>query len=244
MDRRTVLAAIGGLGLVGCAREGEAAAVAPSAPAAPESFDLSALETREGGRLGFARRRLLADVCDRGCLLGHVRGFCIGDGASQIVLVLGSCRRGLSLRVLSGFERGGKLVGRLLGRRGRHFGLRFGALAKRCENVNLSTLITKHAKSSDSLIYMQAQPLELRAPEGAIRSDRTTGAAPFKPVSTAQLTGPAVFIARLGRRQNSRRLAKANDLRMGPQSQIQHRCAAVAKTTDEQQLQAIAAHRL
>ena len=41
---------------------------------------------------------------------------------------------------------------------------------------------------------MQAQPLELRAPEGAIRSDRTTGAAPFKPVSTAQLTGPAVFI--------------------------------------------------
>lgn len=56
MDRRTVLAALGGLGLIGCAREGEAAAAAPSAPAAPESFDLSALETREGGRLGFAAK--------------------------------------------------------------------------------------------------------------------------------------------------------------------------------------------
>ena len=56
MDRRTVLAALGGLGLIGCVREGEAATVAPSVPAVPEPFDLSALETREGGRLGFAAK--------------------------------------------------------------------------------------------------------------------------------------------------------------------------------------------
>jgi beta-lactamase class A len=55
MDRRTVLAALGGLGLIGCAREGEATAVAQAA-AAPESFDLSALETRDGGRFGFAAK--------------------------------------------------------------------------------------------------------------------------------------------------------------------------------------------
>jgi beta-lactamase class A len=55
MDRRNVLAAFGGLGLIGCAREGEVAP-APVSPAVPEPFDLSALETREGGRLGFAAK--------------------------------------------------------------------------------------------------------------------------------------------------------------------------------------------
>ena len=46
------------------------------------------------------------------------------------------------------------------------------------------------------------------------------------------------------RRQNSRRFTQADDLRMRPKGQIQHGCAAVAETTDEQQLQALAAHRL
>ena len=91
---------------------------------------------------------------------------------------------------------------------------------------------------------MQAQPLELRAPEWAIRSDRTTGATPLKAMVTAQLTGPAMFVPRLWRRQNSRRLTQANDLRMRPQGQIQHRCAAVAETSDEQQSESHAAHRL
>ncbi len=56
MDRRTVLAALGGLALVGCAREGETTAVAQPAPAPPEPFDLSVLEAREGGRLGFVAK--------------------------------------------------------------------------------------------------------------------------------------------------------------------------------------------
>lgn len=56
MDRRAVLGALGGLGLIGCAREGDAAAVAPPAPSAPEPFDLSTLEAREGGHLGFAAK--------------------------------------------------------------------------------------------------------------------------------------------------------------------------------------------
>lgn len=56
MDRRTVLAALGGLALVGCAREGETTAVAQPAPATPEPFDLSVLEAREGGRLGFVAK--------------------------------------------------------------------------------------------------------------------------------------------------------------------------------------------
>ena len=53
-----------------------------------------------------------------------------------------------------------------------------------------------------------------------------------------------MLVPRLWHRQNSRRLTQANDLRMRPKSQIQHRCAAVAETTDQQQLQALAAHRL
>lgn len=52
MDRRSVLTAIGALGLMGCAAREEAAA--PSS--APEVFDLSALERVHGGRLGFVAR--------------------------------------------------------------------------------------------------------------------------------------------------------------------------------------------
>ena len=93
-------------------------------------------------------------------------------------------------------------------------------------------------------LVMQAQPLKLRPPDWALRGNNPTGATPLKPVSTAQLAGPAMLIPRLWRRQNSRRLTQANDLRMRPQGQIQHCCAAVAETTDQQQLQSLAAHRL
>lgn len=55
-DRRTVLASLGALGLMGCAPKGEAAA--PVAPPAPEPIDLSALEQRGGGRLGFVAHDL------------------------------------------------------------------------------------------------------------------------------------------------------------------------------------------
>ncbi|MBJ7484011.1 class A beta-lactamase [Brevundimonas sp.] len=51
--RRTVLAGLGALGLLGCAREGEASAPAAVAAAVPEAIDLSALERANGGRLGF-----------------------------------------------------------------------------------------------------------------------------------------------------------------------------------------------
>lgn len=49
MDRRGVLTGLSALGVVACSRPGASAA----APAAPEVFDLSALEARDGGRLGF-----------------------------------------------------------------------------------------------------------------------------------------------------------------------------------------------
>lgn len=50
-DRRSVLTGLGALGLMGC---GSAEPVAPEqAAAAPEGFDLSALERDNGGRLGF-----------------------------------------------------------------------------------------------------------------------------------------------------------------------------------------------
>jgi len=50
-DRRSVLTGLGALGVAGCVR----AETAPptEAPAAPEAFDLSALERDNGGRLGF-----------------------------------------------------------------------------------------------------------------------------------------------------------------------------------------------
>ncbi len=55
-DRRTVLASLGALGLMGCAPRGEAAAPIP--PAAVEDLDLSALEKVHGGRLGFVAHDL------------------------------------------------------------------------------------------------------------------------------------------------------------------------------------------
>ena len=58
IDRRTVLAGLGALGLMGCTREGEAAS--PAAPVVPalEVFDLSALEQAHGGRMGFVAHDL------------------------------------------------------------------------------------------------------------------------------------------------------------------------------------------
>lgn len=55
-DRRTVLAGLGALGLMGCWPKDQA--VAPAAAPAPEVFDLSALEQRNGGRLGFVAHDL------------------------------------------------------------------------------------------------------------------------------------------------------------------------------------------
>ncbi|HEV7353816.1 MAG TPA: class A beta-lactamase [Brevundimonas sp.] len=49
MDRRGVLTGLSALGVVACSRPGASAA----APSAPEPIDLSALEARDGGRLGF-----------------------------------------------------------------------------------------------------------------------------------------------------------------------------------------------
>jgi beta-lactamase class A len=46
---------LGSLGLIGCAPDTDAPA-APVNASTPESFDLSALETREGGRLGFVAK--------------------------------------------------------------------------------------------------------------------------------------------------------------------------------------------
>ena len=40
------------------------------------------------------------------------------------------------------------------------------------------------------------------------------------------------------------RYTSAGDLGMRPKGQIQHGCVAVAETTDQPQLQALAAHRL
>ena len=91
---------------------------------------------------------------------------------------------------------------------------------------------------------MQEKPLKVMAPDRTLRRYRATGATSLKPMGTAQLTGPAMLVPRLWPRQNSRRFTQADDLRMRPKGQIQHGCAAVAETTDEQQLQALAAHRL
>ena len=58
-DRRSILTGLGALGLIGCTREAEPAAPAVERAApAPEPFDLSKLEARHGGRLGFAARDL------------------------------------------------------------------------------------------------------------------------------------------------------------------------------------------
>lgn len=54
MDRRGLLTGLSALGVVACSRPGPSAA----APAVPEAFDLSALEARDGGRLGFVAHDL------------------------------------------------------------------------------------------------------------------------------------------------------------------------------------------
>ncbi len=58
-DRRSVLSTLGAIGLIGCSGPIRAAAPVPAGAAlAPESFDLSAVEARDRGRLGFAARDL------------------------------------------------------------------------------------------------------------------------------------------------------------------------------------------
>ncbi len=52
-DRRSVLTGLGALGLMGCAPAPDLASSAESVREASEPFDLSALERRGGGRLGF-----------------------------------------------------------------------------------------------------------------------------------------------------------------------------------------------
>lgn len=51
-DRRSVLTGLGALGVMGCSPRTEPETPPPAAPR-PEAFDLSALEARHGGRLGF-----------------------------------------------------------------------------------------------------------------------------------------------------------------------------------------------
>ena len=91
---------------------------------------------------------------------------------------------------------------------------------------------------------MQAKPLKLGSPDRTLRGYSTTGATSLKPMGTAQLTGPTMLVPRLWRRENSRCFTQADDLRMRPKGQIQHGCAAMAETTDQEQLQALAVHRL
>lgn len=60
-DRRSVLTGLGALGVAGCSRP----AVEPTAPSAPQppiAFDLSALEARHDGRLGFVAHDVVADA--------------------------------------------------------------------------------------------------------------------------------------------------------------------------------------
>ncbi|MCS6627290.1 class A beta-lactamase [Roseibacterium beibuensis] len=57
-DRRSVLTGMGALGLMGCVR---AEPAQEPAPAAPEAFDLSALERANGGRLGFVAHDVGSD---------------------------------------------------------------------------------------------------------------------------------------------------------------------------------------
>ena len=60
-DRRSVLTGLGALGVGGCSRPA-AEAPAPAAPQAPIAFDLSALEARHDGRLGFVAHDVGADA--------------------------------------------------------------------------------------------------------------------------------------------------------------------------------------
>ena len=58
-DRRSILTGLGAFGLIGCSSPIRAAAPGPSGVALPpEPFDLSTLEARDGGRLGFVARDL------------------------------------------------------------------------------------------------------------------------------------------------------------------------------------------
>ena len=91
---------------------------------------------------------------------------------------------------------------------------------------------------------MQAKPLKLKPPHGALRRYRATGATLLKPMGTAQLTGPTMLVPRVWRRQNSRCFTQADDLRIRPKGQMQHGFAAMAEATDQQQLQALAGYRL
>ena len=58
MDRRSVLTGLSALGLTACSRATEGRATAASTTRSPEVFDLSALEARDGGRLGFVAQDL------------------------------------------------------------------------------------------------------------------------------------------------------------------------------------------
>jgi beta-lactamase class A len=58
MDRRSVLTGLSALGLTACSRATEGRATAASTTRSPEVFDLSALEARGGGRLGFVAQDL------------------------------------------------------------------------------------------------------------------------------------------------------------------------------------------
>ena len=58
MDRRSVLTGLSALGLTACSRATEGRATAASTTRSPEAFDLSALEARDGGRLGFVAQDL------------------------------------------------------------------------------------------------------------------------------------------------------------------------------------------
>lgn len=57
-DRRSVLTGLGAIALMGCSRAPEAAQSTAAKPVVPEAFDLSALEARHGGRIGFTARDL------------------------------------------------------------------------------------------------------------------------------------------------------------------------------------------
>ena len=60
-DRRTVLTGLGAFGVAGCSRPAVEAS-APQSGSAPIAFDLSALEARYDGRLGFVAHDIGADV--------------------------------------------------------------------------------------------------------------------------------------------------------------------------------------
>ncbi|MDQ3125843.1 MAG: class A beta-lactamase, partial [Pseudomonadota bacterium] len=60
-DRRTVLTGLGALGVAGCSRAPVGPEAATPSPA-PIAFDMSALEARHDGRLGFVAHDVGADA--------------------------------------------------------------------------------------------------------------------------------------------------------------------------------------